>query len=71
MCSLFLVPRPSSEVDVLQAVRVADTEHVVLGSSITVPTRPHLGPAAENVAVEGLSKGRGMVWTIWRPTREA
>lgn len=42
--SLFLVSRLGSDADVLQAARQAGVEHVVLVSSITVQTHPHLGP---------------------------
>src|SRR5215218_9610131 len=44
---------------------------VVLVSSITVETHPHLGPACENLAVEQLLKKSGMAWTILRPTQFA
>ncbi|WP_314614994.1 NAD(P)H-binding protein [Streptomyces stackebrandtii] len=69
--SLFLVSRLGPDADVLQAARHADVEHVVLVSSITVRTHPHLGPAAENLAVEQLLKESGMAWTILRPTQFA
>jgi uncharacterized protein YbjT (DUF2867 family) len=46
-------------------------EHVVLVSSITVQTHPHLPAAGENLAVERLLKDRGMTWTILRPTQFA
>jgi uncharacterized protein YbjT (DUF2867 family) len=46
-------------------------EHVVLVSSITVQTHPHLGPAAENLAVERLLEETGMAWMILRPTQFA
>ncbi|MEU1630334.1 NAD(P)H-binding protein [Streptomyces sp. NPDC020096] len=69
--SLFLVSRIGSDADILDAARQAGVEHVVLVSSITVQTHPHLGPAAENLAVERLLKGSGMAWTILRPTQFA
>ncbi|MFF9012912.1 NAD(P)H-binding protein [Streptomyces sp. NPDC014870] len=69
--SVFLVSRPGSDADVLEAARQAGVEHVVLVSSITVQTHPHLGPAAENLAVEELLKASGMAWTILRPTQFA
>ncbi|MET7485075.1 NAD(P)H-binding protein [Streptomyces sp. NPDC005538] len=69
--SLFLVSRLGPDADVLEAARRAGVEHVVLVSSITVQTHPHLGPAAENLAVERLLKDGGMVWTILRPTQFA
>ncbi|MFE7551914.1 NAD(P)H-binding protein [Streptomyces gardneri] len=69
--SLFLVSRLGPDADVLEAARHAGVEHVVLVSSITVQTHPHLGPAAENLAVEQLLKESGMAWTILRPTQFA
>ncbi|MEV6480397.1 NAD(P)H-binding protein [Streptomyces sp. NPDC051576] len=69
--SLFLVSRLGPDADVLEAARRAGVEHVVLVSSITVQTHPHLGPAAENLAVERLLKDGGMAWTILRPTQFA
>ncbi|MGA5096707.1 NAD(P)H-binding protein [Streptomyces lavendulocolor] len=69
--SLFLVPRLGSDADILEAARQAGVEHVVLVSSITVQTHPHLGPAQENLAVEQLLKETGMAWTILRPTQFA
>ncbi|MGC5365355.1 NAD(P)H-binding protein [Streptomyces sp. DT24] len=69
--SLFLVSRVGSDADILHAVGRAGVEHVVLVSSITVETHPHLGPAGENSAVERLLKDSGMAWTILRPTQFA
>ncbi|MFE6779294.1 NAD(P)H-binding protein [Streptomyces sp. NPDC057702] len=69
--SLFLVPGLGPEADLLDAARRAGVEHVVLVSSITVQTHPHLGPAAGNLAVERLLQGSGMAWTILRPTQFA
>ncbi|MDO0913175.1 NAD(P)H-binding protein [Streptomyces sp. DT2A-34] len=69
--SLFLVSRLGPDAEILEAARAAGVEHVVLVSSITVQTHPHLGPAAENLAVERLLKGSGMAWTILRPTQFA
>lgn len=69
--SLFLVPRMGSDADILDAAARAGVEHVVLMSSITVQTHPHLGPARENSAVERLLKDSGMPWTILRPTQFA
>ncbi|WP_372445833.1 SDR family oxidoreductase, partial [Streptomyces beijiangensis] len=69
--SMFLVSRLGSDADILEAARQAGVEHVVLVSSITVRTHPHLGPAAENVTVEQLLKKSGMAWTILRPTQFA
>ncbi|MFJ8667366.1 NAD(P)H-binding protein [Streptomyces sp. NPDC093600] len=68
---LFLVSRLGPDADILQAARQAGVEHVVLVSSITVQTHPHLGPAIDNLAVEELLKGSGMAWTILRPTQFA
>ncbi|GGR08217.1 hypothetical protein GCM10010195_73810 [Kitasatospora griseola] len=56
---------------ILAAARRAGVEHVVLVSSITARTHPHLGPAAQNLAVERLLQGSGMAWTILRPTQFA
>ncbi|MFF7192362.1 NAD(P)H-binding protein [Streptomyces sp. NPDC008079] len=69
--ALFLVSRIGSDADILAAARQAGVEHVVLVSSITVQTHPHLGPAGENLDVELLLKGSGMAWTILRPTQFA
>lgn len=69
--SLFLVSRLGPDAHVLKAARLAGVEHVVLVSSITVQTHPHLGPAGENLAVERLLKDSGMAWTILRPTQFA
>lgn len=69
--SLFLVSRIDSDADILDAAGQAGVEHVVLVSSITVQTHPHLGPAGENLAAERLLKGSGMAWTILRPTQFA
>ncbi|MFI0923417.1 NAD(P)H-binding protein [Streptomyces sp. NPDC021012] len=69
--SLFLVSRLGPDADVLEAARHAGVEHVVLVSSITVQTHPHLGPAGENLAVEQLLKESGMAWTVLRPTQFA
>ncbi|MET8545163.1 NAD(P)H-binding protein [Kitasatospora sp. NPDC004799] len=69
--SLFLVSRMGPDADILAAARRAGVEHVVLVSSITVRTHPHLGPAGENLAVEQLLKDSGMDWTILRPTQFA
>ncbi|MED7954667.1 NAD(P)H-binding protein [Streptomyces sp. BE303] len=71
MRSLFLVSRMGPDADILDAARQAGVEHVVLVSSITVQTHPHLGPADENLAVERLLKDSGMAWTILRPTQFA
>lgn len=69
--SLFLPSRVGPDTDILAAARRAGVEHVVLVSSITVRTHPHLGPAGENLAVERLLKDSGMAWTVLRPTQFA
>ncbi|MEU1822146.1 NAD(P)H-binding protein [Streptomyces abikoensis] len=69
--SLFLVSRMGSDAEIIEAARQAGVEHMVLVSSITTQTHPHLGPAAENLAVEKLLKDSGMAWTILRPTQFA
>ncbi|MFE0928044.1 SDR family oxidoreductase [Streptomyces mutabilis] len=69
--SLFLLSGMGAEAEVLASARQAGVEHVVLVSSITVQTHPHLPAAAENLAVERLLKGSGMAWTILRPTQFA
>jgi uncharacterized protein YbjT (DUF2867 family) len=69
--SLFLVSRVGPDAEILDAARQAGVDHVVLVSSITVLTHPHLGPAEENLAVERLLKDSGMAWTILRPTQFA
>ncbi|MFE6054299.1 SDR family oxidoreductase [Kitasatospora sp. NPDC056446] len=69
--SLFLVSRLGSDAEILDAARQAGVEHVVLVSSITVETHPHLGPAAENLAVERHLQDSGMAWTVLRPTQFA
>ncbi|WP_078942732.1 NAD(P)H-binding protein [Streptomyces viridochromogenes] len=69
--SLFLVSGVGADAEILEAARTAGVDHVVLVSSITVETHPHLGPAAENLAVERLLKDSGMAWTILRPTQFA
>ncbi|MEU5023005.1 SDR family oxidoreductase [Streptomyces milbemycinicus] len=71
--ALFLPSRMGPDADILDLARQAGVEHVVLVSSITVQTHPHLGPAEENLAVERLLKdsGSGVSWTILRPTQFA
>ncbi|MFE5975678.1 SDR family oxidoreductase [Streptomyces sp. NPDC056460] len=69
--ALFLLPHLGPDADILAAARRAGVEHVVLVSSITVHTHPHLGPAAEKAAVEELLTASGMAWTILRPTQFA
>ncbi|MFE4399011.1 MULTISPECIES: NAD(P)H-binding protein [Streptomycetaceae] len=69
--SLFLVSRIGPDAEILAAARRSGVEHVVLVSSITVQTHPHLGPARENAAVERLLMDSGMAWTVLRPTQFA
>ncbi|MFE0795318.1 SDR family oxidoreductase [Streptomyces mutabilis] len=69
--SLFLLSGMGAEAEVLASARQAGVEHVVLVSSITVQTHPHLPAAVENLAVERLLKASGMAWTILRPTQFA
>ncbi|NNH70125.1 NAD(P)H-binding protein [Nocardia uniformis] len=69
--ALFLVSRIGVDADILSLARRAGIEHVVLVSSITVRTHPHLGPAQENAAVERLLESSGVGWTILRPTQFA
>ncbi|WP_238412703.1 SDR family oxidoreductase [Saccharothrix deserti] len=69
--SLFLVSRMGEDADILAAARQAGVEHVVLVSSITVQTHPHLPAAGENLAVERLLQDSGMTWTVLRPTQFA
>lgn len=69
--SLFLLSRVGEDADVLAAAARAGVEHVVLVSSITVETHPHLPAAKENLAVERLLLDSGMAWTILRPTQFA
>ncbi|MFD3822106.1 SDR family oxidoreductase [Streptomyces sp. NPDC058625] len=69
--SLFLVPGMGADADVLTAARQAGVEHVVLVSSVTVRTHPHLPAAAGNLAVERMLQDSGMSWTVLRPTQFA
>ncbi|MET9702394.1 SDR family oxidoreductase [Streptomyces griseus] len=69
--SLFLIPGVGDDTGTLDAARDAGVEHVVLVSSITVMTHPHLGPARANLAVERRLRESGMEWTVLRPTQFA
>ncbi|MFH9264676.1 NAD(P)H-binding protein [Streptomyces sp. NPDC017546] len=69
--SLFLIPGVGDDAGVLDAARDAGVKHVVLVSSITVMTHPHLGPARANLAVERRLRESGMEWTVLRPTQFA
>ncbi|MGV9693219.1 NAD(P)H-binding protein [Streptomyces sp. NPDC003444] len=69
--SLFLVPGDCAEAGVLEEARRAGVEHVVLVSSITVQTHPHLPAAGENASIERALRDSAMAWTILRPTQFA
>ncbi|MDT0321256.1 NAD(P)H-binding protein [Streptomyces millisiae] len=69
--SLFLPSGLGADAEVLAAARDAGVEHVVLVSSITVETHPHLPQAAANAAVERALRESGMAWTVLRPTQFA
>ncbi|MEU0413502.1 NAD(P)H-binding protein [Streptomyces griseorubiginosus] len=69
--SLLLVSRLGPDAEIIETARLAGVKHVVLVSSITVQTHPHLGAAGENLAVELLLKDSGLAWTILRPTQFA
>ncbi|MEV5650559.1 NAD(P)H-binding protein [Nocardia sp. NPDC052254] len=69
--AMFLPSRLGDDAGIVTAARKAGVEHVVLVSSITVQTHPHLGPARENAEVEQLVRDSDMDWTILRPTQFA
>ncbi|MEU6354578.1 NAD(P)H-binding protein [Streptomyces sp. NPDC047072] len=69
--SLFLGPRLGPDTGIVDAARMAGVRHVVLVTSLTVQSHPHLGPALEFRAVEKLLRDSGMDWTILRPTQFA
>ncbi|MER5742928.1 NAD(P)H-binding protein [Streptomyces sp. NPDC002225] len=69
--SLFLPAGRGADAEVLAAAREAGVEHVVLVSSITVQTHPHLPQAGANLAVERALQDSGMAWTVLRPTQFA
>ncbi|TDC24959.1 NAD-dependent epimerase/dehydratase family protein [Streptomyces sp. 8K308] len=69
--SLFLPSGLGADAEVLAAAREAGVERVVLVSSITVVTHPHLPQAAANAAVERALRDSGMAWTVLRPTQFA
>lgn len=69
--SLFLLQGLGDEAQIVDAARQAGVEHVVLVSSITVETHPHLPAAQANRAAEGVLENSGMEWTILRPTQFA
>ncbi|OLF07826.1 capsule biosynthesis protein CapD [Actinophytocola xinjiangensis] len=69
--ALFLLRGLAPEAPVIDAAREAGVEHVVLVSSITVQTHPHLPEAHANLVAENLVKDSGLTWTILRPTQFA
>ncbi|MFD8942749.1 SDR family oxidoreductase [Streptomyces californicus] len=69
--SLFLIAGVGDDAGILDVARDAGVEHVVLVSSITTVTHPHLGPARANLAVERRLRESGMAWTVLRPTQFA
>lgn len=69
--SLFLLHGMGPEAETLEAARQAGVEHVVLVSSITVRSHPHLPAARANQTAEELLKASGLAWTILRPTQFA
>ncbi|MFC4562253.1 NAD(P)H-binding protein [Nocardiopsis mangrovi] len=69
--ALVLLQGMGDDTAVLEAARHAGAGHVVLVSSITVETHPHLPAARQNRAVEDALKATGMDWTILRPTQFA
>ncbi|WP_416967651.1 SDR family oxidoreductase [Streptomyces sp. 4F14] len=69
--SLFLLQGTGAEEEVLVRARRSGVEHVVLVSSITVETHPHLPEARRNRAVEEALRASGMEWTVLRPTQFA
>ncbi|GAB2640638.1 SDR family oxidoreductase [Nocardia goodfellowii] len=69
--SMFLVSGVGPDADIIDTARRAGVEHVVLVSSITVRTHPHLAPAAQKSAIEKELQASGMAWTILRPTQFA
>ncbi|MHC5903098.1 SDR family oxidoreductase [Streptomyces sp. S6] len=69
--SLFLLQGTGAEEEILSRARRAGVDGVVLVSSITVETHPHLPAAQRNLAVERALRDSGMSWTILRPTQFA
>ncbi|MEV0245550.1 NAD(P)H-binding protein [Nocardia sp. NPDC050712] len=69
--AMFLISGLGPDAEIIAAARRAGVEHVVLVSSITVETHPHLGPAAEKSSVEKELEASGLDWTILRPTQFA
>ncbi|MER6911310.1 NAD(P)H-binding protein [Streptomyces sp. NPDC000594] len=69
--SLFHPALLGPDAEILRAARRAGVEHVVLVTSLTVLTHPHLEPARNHRAVERQLQESGMAWTILRPTQFA
>ncbi|HEY8985175.1 MAG TPA: NAD(P)H-binding protein [Streptomyces sp.] len=69
--SLFLLQGTGAEEEILSRARRAGVDSVVLVSSITGETHPHLPAARRNLAVERALRESGMGWTILRPTQFA
>ncbi|MET9346899.1 SDR family oxidoreductase [Streptomyces termitum] len=69
--ALFLVPHLGPASELLGAARRAGVERVVLVSSITVLTHPHLAPARQHAEVEEQVRASGLEWTVLRPTQFA
>jgi uncharacterized protein YbjT (DUF2867 family) len=66
--SLFLVSgMGDADVEIVDLARRSGVEHVVLVSSITVETHPHLPAAKEKAALEQELRDSGMAWTMLRP----
>ncbi|MFF8831805.1 SDR family oxidoreductase [Streptomyces sp. NPDC015131] len=69
--ALFLPAGLGADAEVIGAARRARVEHLVLVSSLTVQSHPHLGPARANAETERLVRDSGMSWTVLRPTQFA
>ncbi|MCX4676110.1 NAD(P)H-binding protein [Streptomyces sp. NBC_01433] len=69
--SLVLLAGRGADLTVLDAARRAGVEHVVLVSSITVTSHPHLPEARANLEMERLLVTSGMDRTVLRPTQFA
>jgi len=69
--SLFLLQGSGAEEEILARARRAGVDSVVLVSSVTVETHPHLPTARRNLAVERALQAGGTRWTILRPTQFA
>ncbi|MET8974943.1 NAD(P)H-binding protein [Streptomyces sp. NPDC004539] len=69
--SLFLLQGTGAEEEVISRARRAGVDSVVLVSSLTVETHPHLPAARRNLAVEQALRDSGLGWTVLRPTQFA